>query len=440
MMNQRIVVVGAGIAGLTAAHYLNQEGYTPIVFEKTDQVGGRMMTDIVNGVSIDGGAQFLMDAYPVLTSLIDHLGMSSEFIEARPYWGTVRNGKIRKVRARDVLSPLRTGLLSLPGWLRLGWRMNQLMPGVQSFPINDSTAWTEYDDVDAYTWSRSYFGQEVTDYIMEPPVGGLFFHSLRDTSRVLPIGITSVFLYQKKKTMILANGINELPKRLASQLDVRLNTFVKSVSIGKSGVELDIGSESITADRVILAAPASSSRALYQQPTTIEKELLATPYSSSMVIAVVVKDTFPVDPEMADIYCILIPERERGVIASMGIQGAEDQARLGNVKVFAAFLSGKASAEMMEWKDEAVVPVVLDEMDMYFAGLSGHVLFTKVFHWREAMAMTPVGRNRKVAQYRQSINGYTKVFLAGDYMGMSFTEGASETGKWASLSMMKNLA
>jgi len=439
MTSKRIVVVGAGIAGLTAAYFLIQAGHDPIVVEKSDRVGGRMTADVVNGFTIDCGAQFLMDAYPILTDLIDRLGVSPAFIETSPHWGIVRSGKLRKILAKDMLSPLRTGLLSLPGWLRLGWRMFQIMPRVKSLPMNDCTAWTEYDDVDAETWCESFFGREVADYIMEPPIGGFFFHSLRDASRALPLGLTSVFLYQKKKTMRLAGGMDTLPKCLASQLDVRLNTPVRSISIGKSGVELDVGTGSITSDRVILAATASASRALYQEPTTIERELLATPYSSTMVIAVAVKDSFRIDPKMADIYCILIPEKERGVIASICIQGSGDKTRQGNGKLFAACLSGKAGSEMMGWKDEAVVPVVLGEMDKYFVGLSGNVLFTKVYRWREALAMSPVGRNRKVAQYRQSVNGSTKVLLAGDYMGVSFLEGAAETGKWAAQSVIKNL-
>ncbi len=52
MTNQRIVVVGAGIAGLTAAYLLKQKGHQPIVFEKSDRVGGRMITDVVNGFTI----------------------------------------------------------------------------------------------------------------------------------------------------------------------------------------------------------------------------------------------------------------------------------------------------------------------------------------------------------------------------------------------------
>jgi oxygen-dependent protoporphyrinogen oxidase len=53
--------------------------------------------------------------------------------------------------------------------------------------------------------------------------------------------------------------------------------------------------------------------------------------------------------------------------------------------------------------------------------------------------MSPPGRGRYVARYRESVNGETKVILAGDYMGMPFTEGAAETGKWAAETLMRNL-
>jgi oxygen-dependent protoporphyrinogen oxidase len=56
------------------------------------------------------------------------------------------------------------------------------------------------------------------------------------------------------------------------------------------------------------------------------------------------------------------------------------------------------------------------------------------------MPLSPIGRSRNVARYRGSINGSTRVYLAGDYMGMPFTEGAAETGKWAAEALIKNLA
>jgi oxygen-dependent protoporphyrinogen oxidase len=95
---------------------------------------------------------------------------------------------------------------------------------------------------------------------------------------------------------------------------------------------------------------------------------------------------------------------------------------------------------MIKWNEDAILPIVLKEMEKYFAGISGNILFTKLYRWNEASAMCPPGRSRNVDQYRKSVNGSTKVFLAGDYMGMPWTEGAAETGKWAAETLLKHLA
>ena len=112
--------MGAGIAGLTAAYFLKQAGCHPIRLEKTDRVGGRMITDTVDGFTIDCGAQFLMERYSILTEIIHRLNLSSNYIETNQYTGVVRKGKILKTLRSDKLSPLKTGLLSFPGWLRFG--------------------------------------------------------------------------------------------------------------------------------------------------------------------------------------------------------------------------------------------------------------------------------------------------------------------------------
>jgi protoporphyrinogen/coproporphyrinogen III oxidase len=124
----------------------------------------------------------------------------------------------------------------------------------------------------------------------------------------------------------------------------------------------------------------------------------------------------------------------------MSIEEFKDRRRLGDGQLFITFLSGNAGSEMADWEQEAIVPVVLAELDKYLPGISSNVMFTKIYRWREALAMSPLGRARSVARYRQSAHASTKVFLAGDYMGMPFTEGAAETGKWAAEALMRTLA
>jgi oxygen-dependent protoporphyrinogen oxidase len=104
-----------------------------------------------------------------------------------------------------------------------------------------------------------------------------------------------------------------------------------------------------------------------------------------------------------------------------------------------AFLSDKAGSGMIDWKDDDILAVVLKEMEKYFVGVADNILFTRIYRWKEAVPMSPPGRSRNVARYRKGVNGSTKVFLAGDYMGMPFTEGAAETGKWTAEALMRNL-
>ena len=63
-MPKKIYIIGSGISGLIAAYELEQEGYHPIVIEKTDMVGGRVKTLEENGYALDLGFQVLLDAYP----------------------------------------------------------------------------------------------------------------------------------------------------------------------------------------------------------------------------------------------------------------------------------------------------------------------------------------------------------------------------------------
>ncbi|MET9389046.1 NAD(P)/FAD-dependent oxidoreductase [Streptomyces sp. NPDC006624] len=61
-----VVVVGAGVAGLSAAHRLTSAGVTTMVLEAAHRVGGRMTTEKVDGFRLDRIGQLLSTAYPEL--------------------------------------------------------------------------------------------------------------------------------------------------------------------------------------------------------------------------------------------------------------------------------------------------------------------------------------------------------------------------------------
>lgn len=55
---EKVIVIGAGIAGLTAAYYLRKQGMDVEVLESSSRVGGRMTSDTSEGYIIDRGAHF----------------------------------------------------------------------------------------------------------------------------------------------------------------------------------------------------------------------------------------------------------------------------------------------------------------------------------------------------------------------------------------------
>ncbi|WP_043495192.1 FAD-dependent oxidoreductase, partial [Streptomyces viridosporus] len=61
-----VVVVGAGVAGLSAARRLTSAGVTTMVLEAAPEVGGRMTTEKVDGFRLDRTGPLLSTAYPEL--------------------------------------------------------------------------------------------------------------------------------------------------------------------------------------------------------------------------------------------------------------------------------------------------------------------------------------------------------------------------------------
>ncbi len=63
-MSNQVIVVGAGLAGLTAARYLEEAGLGVTVFESSERPGGRLKSDYVDGFTLDHGFQVINPRYP----------------------------------------------------------------------------------------------------------------------------------------------------------------------------------------------------------------------------------------------------------------------------------------------------------------------------------------------------------------------------------------
>src|SRR5579859_6955069 len=66
-----VVIVGGGAAGLAAARQLTAAGSEVLLLEAAPQLGGRIVTDTVDGFQLDRGFQVVNTAYPALSDFID---------------------------------------------------------------------------------------------------------------------------------------------------------------------------------------------------------------------------------------------------------------------------------------------------------------------------------------------------------------------------------
>lgn len=70
-----VAIVGAGLAGLAAARHLHGAGMSVEVIEASDAVGGRVRTDVVDGLLLDRGFQLYNPAYPEGARVLDHAAL-----------------------------------------------------------------------------------------------------------------------------------------------------------------------------------------------------------------------------------------------------------------------------------------------------------------------------------------------------------------------------
>jgi len=158
-----VAIVGAGVAGLTAAYRLKRRGIRVVVYEASDRAGGVIMTERREGYLAELGPNSLMAGGGSLAEILSQLGLDASRVEAQ------RDARKRYIVRRSKLvalptSPsqvLTTRLLSNGAKLAI-FGEPMVEPG--DSPMEESVA----------TFVRRRFNQEVLDYVANPFVAGIF--------------------------------------------------------------------------------------------------------------------------------------------------------------------------------------------------------------------------------------------------------------------------
>ncbi|WP_243787959.1 NAD(P)/FAD-dependent oxidoreductase [Saccharopolyspora gloriosae] len=267
-----VAVVGAGMAGLTAATELTRAGLDVRVYESSDHVGGRTASVRVDGYTIDAGAEQLSPhGYRATWELLARLGIPESAVpliggpiamwrDGRAHAGVAEP---RGLLTGAGLSPLaRVDLVKFQMWLaqRRG-----------EFDTDDPDR-TCLADTTVAEFARRYH-PDVHDYLLQP-VAGTFFGW--DTERSSAATMLSLLLAvgDASSWRTYCGGMDTLARRLAAGLDVRTGQEVQQVVSTGQGARLQIGSETVTARSVLLCVPAPVAARLHPGAPEPEGEFL----------------------------------------------------------------------------------------------------------------------------------------------------------------------
>lgn len=252
-----VVIVGAGLAGLSCAVRLQAAGRRCLVLEAADAVGGRVRTDRVDGFLLDRGFQVLLTAYPEARDLLD-----LDALDLQPFLpgALVRRGgafhplgdPFRK--PSQALRTLRSPVGSLADKARVGkLRLAATLGSVEGQLTRDDIATEDH-------LAAAGLSDGMIDGFFRPFLGGVFLDpELATSSRMFRF----VFrMFATGQAAIPARGMEEIPRQLAGRLPdgaVRLATAVEAVEPGRVVLA---GGQVIACDQVVVATDGASASRL----------------------------------------------------------------------------------------------------------------------------------------------------------------------------------
>jgi phytoene dehydrogenase-like protein len=254
----RVIIVGAGLAGLTCAKVLAESGTTVTLFEASDGVGGRVRTDTVDGFLLDRGFQVYFTSYPASRRHLDHTKLNLRAFDPgalvhRGGKSSVLSDPLRDPKA--LVPTLLSGAATFSDKLRTAGLAAKILSG------SAAAAAAENGGVDTSTLDylrSSGLSERYIDSFYRPFYGGVFLsRTLYTSSRVFRFTFR---MLATGRTVIPARGMGEIPKQLAANLptdQIRLDSPVEALlRDGDRVAGVMAGGREHEADAVVVATDA----------------------------------------------------------------------------------------------------------------------------------------------------------------------------------------
>lgn len=421
-----IVVVGAGIAGLAAAHRLCAAGARVTVLEKRPHVAGRMYTEAVNDIRIDTGAGFLANFFDHTRALLKDVAMDHDLVLVEGSGATLRDGRWRRIRPWSTGADPR--LLSAKSFLYLP---RIIIPLLKHWHRLDWHAFWRLDSLDtgsATEYAQRYLNEELLEYLIRPALESMFYAPPERTSQaILFVLLKAAIGLERYK---LRDGLGSLPDALVAGLDVRCETEVIRITGGpRRGYRVNMRyndeERMMDADGIVCATEASAVPRLFPGLSTAQRSFFeSVEYSSTVIVALALR-TRPLEgrPDA------LIPRSEAPnsqLLAVTSLAAKNPLQVPAGCDVLRLYSTGKSASALLELDDAAVRDALVSDLENV-AGIrpgKDDEMFYRVYRWPLAVPLFEVGYIRRLRTFIESSSVSDRLAFAGDYLGGPFIEGA----------------
>lgn len=406
-----VAVVGAGLAGLTAAWTLQQQGLAAVVYEQADWPGGRAASHRDSLAIYDLAAWSMSDSSPGMLELARTLGLADQVAPVPLTVGRPAGGRIVAGRLSEPLGLLRRGVVGLRAAL-----------GVRTALADAARPAGPDEPLSAYAARRLH--PACTAELLRPLCGLFFLQPPETVSRDAFLGLLAAL--PRLQLYAMRYGMGSLAAALAARLDVRYGTPVAAVEPGPGGVTLTLagGGRARHAAAVVAttfpAAADLTGAVLPERALALGRSL---PYEPAVIVHLVLRR------RLADAAFLVLPPRRdtERLLSGIVVDRLKAPERVApGYELLSLYLAPERLAELAALPDDALARRCTAALDRLLPGTAAALASFRVQRWRVAGARsdpaylpTATALAAELAPWQQQ----TGIFLTGDFLGAANAEG-----------------
>jgi protoporphyrinogen/coproporphyrinogen III oxidase len=441
-----VVVLGGGIAGLAAAHRLLHmqgdalRGLRVTLVEGDNRLGGKILTERIDGFVIEGGPDSFLATKPRGIGLCEELGMG----DRSQVQGVQPQRRRAFVLWRGRLHDLPEGLSGL-----VPTRLGPLVRSTLLSPIGKARVALDYllparraaGDESLGGFVRRRLGREAWQRLVEPLMAGIYaadgdqlslaatFPQLREAERRYGGLIKGVLAARRQAPapvpapgsafLTPAAGLDTLVIALEKRLrdaGARLVLGDPAVAVTRSGSAFDVrlaAGGSIQADAVIVATPAYAAASLLAGlDPVLATELDAIPHASTAIVTLAYRREEISHP--LDGHGYVIPRVEGSPILACTWSSRKWARRAPEGwELIRVFIGRAGQEDVLAADDEALVAMAVNEVSTRL-GVTTPASLTRVHRWPRGMPQYLLGHPERVARIEAACGKHTGLYLAGN--------------------------